>query len=503
MCKEKGYPLDTSDPQQPQPVNGLDSDLMRLVHSELEANPGVLSRPKIDAAMMKYLDAQLRENLDEDEDQAMDERKLWQDLYDREQNFYDSGEWNISKNSPLLPEFEALYMDLEVGISRLNEVSALRLIYSKTYDFVMALDLTYSFFGKSTPLYKIVFDSCMFTGLCMFLHNTKRIKGSTLSQYIYDHSRFGYNDKTSSNYIKHEGTWKQGERTESLDSDERTLRQFRHRLFKSRIMDNRRPEGSAMPKYSEYEWEQYFDYVDASGKGDPQLRETLKRIKNLYNGVYEAINSPKDNGYGKRLEDAYVKFQSKLQKIKYKDYLALCKSILEYIERVRVDAEAKRAGSISYGINLYRFEKLLCLFEFTNDVSRLLKSEDEQERADFYVRSSILRDICFPKIRNEFWKLNSIVDVEFIVCKFSVFINDFISLSRLLVDKFIEDGHFGENWEKHFVTEINRMAEQIFYTSNDIDYSIDSESQEAFEMILMNLAKDYFHGYIPRWPLWP
>ena len=153
----------------------------------------------------------------------------------------------------------------------------------------------------------------------MFLHNSNRVKGTPLSQYVYANSRFGFNDEKSTNYIKHEGTWKQGERTESLDSSENTMRQYRHRLFKSRPVDQRRIEWSAIPASSEHEWKLYFDYVDASGTADPQLRDTLKRIKNLYNDVNKAIISPKNEEYGKRLKDAYNKFQSKLPKIKYEN----------------------------------------------------------------------------------------------------------------------------------------------------------------------------------------
>lgn len=140
------------------------------------------------------------------------------------------------------------------------------------------------------------------------------------------------------------------------------MRQFRHRLFKSRPVDNRRPEWSAIPKSSEHEWQLYFDYVDADGKADPQLRDTLKRIKNLYNGVNTAIHSSKDAGYKKRLEDACDAFQKKLRKIKYKNYLDLCKALLEHIEKDRGDAGKNLLdfGSTYYGINLYRFEKELC-----------------------------------------------------------------------------------------------------------------------------------------------
>lgn len=108
------------------------------------------------------------------------------------------------------------------------------------------------------------------------------------------------------------------------------MRQFRHRLFKSRPVDNRRPEWSAIPKSSEHEWQLYFDYVDADGKADPRLRDILKRIKNLYNGVNTAIHSSKDAGYKKSwkmlvmlFRKNFVKSSMKITWIFAKPYLSI------------------------------------------------------------------------------------------------------------------------------------------------------------------------------------
>ena len=492
--------IDEPPPQQSQPVNMLDSNLQELLHSELEAIPEAQSLPKFDAQLIKHLQTQFSKDLDEEgiENQMAGGKRLRQDLLDREQNFYDRGEWDISEDDLFLAEFEGLYKSLEVDVPTLSKDSGLLLIYSRTYNFLVNLDFAFSIFAKNTPLYKTIFDVCMFMGLSMFLHNTKRLRGTPFSQYIYAHSCIGFSNKKSTSYIEHKGAWKQGERTEALDSHEKTMRQFRHRLFKSRPVDNRRPEWSAIPKSSEYEWQLYFDYVDADGKADPQLRDTLKRIKNLYTGVNNAIHSPKDDGYGKRLEDALSAFQSKLHKIKYGNYLDLCKALLEHLEKEREDAKENQLsfGSTNYGINLYRFEKELCLFELTNNVRRLIECDGDQEKVETLVESLAVRDICFPHVRDKFCRYRSLDDINFFTRQFALFTASFIWLSRLLVDKLIEDGHLDENWEALFWEEIDRRVTRVLYAPADIDYSVKPGSQEAFEMLLTVQVKAVLKSHI-------
>lgn len=495
--------IDEPTPQQSQPVNMLDSNLQELLHSELEATPEAQSFPKFDAQLIKHLQIQFSKDLDEEEieNQMAGGKRLWQDLLDREQNFHDRGKWDTSEDDLFLAEFEGLYKSLDVDIPTLSKDSGLLLIYSRTYDFLVNLDFAFSIFARNSPLYETIFDVCMFMGLSMFLHSTKRLRGTPFSQYIYAHSCIGFCNKHSTNYIEHEGTWKQGERTEAFDSHEKAMRQFRHRLFKSRPVDTRRPEWSAIPKSSEYEWQLYFDYVDADGKANPQLRDTLKRIKNLYTGVNSAIHSPKDDGYEKRLEDALGAFQSKLHKIKYGNYLDLCKALLEHLEKEREDAQENQLsiGSTYYGINLYRFEKELCLFELTNNVRRLIECNGNQEKVEILVESLALRDICFPQVRDMFCRYRSLDDINFFTRQFALFTASFIWLSRLLVDKLIEDGHLDENWEALFLEEINRRATRVLYASMDIDYSVKPGAQETFEMLLTAQVKAVLKSHIADW----
>lgn len=100
----------------PQPSNILNPDLLKVLHSELEANPEVKSLPKFDTLFQEYLQSQFSKDLDEEEieNQMADEKRLWRDLLDREQNFHDKDEWNIPEDNLFLAEFEGLYKSLEM-----------------------------------------------------------------------------------------------------------------------------------------------------------------------------------------------------------------------------------------------------------------------------------------------------------------------------------------------------------------------------------------------------
>ena len=103
-----------------------------------------------------------------------------------------------------------------------------------------------------------------------------------------------------------------------------------------------------------------------------------------------------------------------------------------------MDAGENWRNSTYYGVNLYRFEKELCLFEITNSVNRLLKCDNVQKEAEVIAESLVLQDICFPQVRDAFCRYESIDNISSLVQQFSLFRNGFIRLSRLLVDKFIE-----------------------------------------------------------------
>jgi len=116
MRVSDGYPSETD-------TQSWNSKLDDLLHSELEANPEAELLPKFDAALKENLQAQLSSNLGEErqKDQIKDERELWQDIFDREQNFYDGSEWLSQTLESFREDVEGLYMMLEVDAERTDE----------------------------------------------------------------------------------------------------------------------------------------------------------------------------------------------------------------------------------------------------------------------------------------------------------------------------------------------------------------------------------------------
>lgn len=55
---------------------------------------------------------------------------------------------------------------------------------------------------------------------------------------------------------------------------------------------------------------------------------------------------------------------------------------------------------------------------------------------------------------------------------------------NLILDEFIDQDLFGEEWKNLFKQTINEMAKDVFYLPDEIDYSIEPKSQEAFAELL-------------------
>lgn len=55
---------------------------------------------------------------------------------------------------------------------------------------------------------------------------------------------------------------------------------------------------------------------------------------------------------------------------------------------------------------------------------------------------------------------------------------------NLVLDEFIDQDFFSKEWENLFKQTLNEMAKDVFYLPDQIDYSIEPKSQEAFEELL-------------------
>ena len=403
----------------------------------------------------------------------MENKSLWYELIERTNNFHGNFDPLAAHNESYYQELQGLCELIDVDLYELryglDKDDILKLIFSRVYNFVVFFNDDYKIFDYNTDIHADVFNSCFFLMVCLFLYNTKRIKGMSLREFIYAHSSLNYHDKyidgkPNRNYFDYDQTTKS--KSQDIINEETKLRQYRYRFLKERPVYNDSPEWAAIPKVSEHEWILYYNLNNANCN----ISDTFKRIKNLYHDVNSALDSPMDSGYEERLGNAYDKFYSKLEKIKYENFLGLGKYCLEHINKDKT----------YYGINLYRFEKELELFRITKEVNQLLSCEDTDEEAVLLDKFIKLEGIVFPKIYEYFYNLKTLKQLSFYANAFRCFISDFDIPFLLVLDKFIEDGVLGDNWEDLLVSKINDMVETVLYNPDKIDYSVKPESQEMF-----------------------
>lgn len=395
------------------------------------------------------------------------------DFLERLNNFFDTPD-------PLTIQDESFYIELQ-GLSEMLDADMqklrgaelkerLKTICLRIFNFIVCFNDDYSIFNENKNVHDAVFNACFFTALCMFLYNTKRIKGKSQRKYIYERSSLKYNEKKSPNYFDYENTNKESVKSKSIISEETKFRQYRYRFLSERSVYNDSPEWSAIRKVSEHEWSLYFELENA----DPDIQETFKRIKKLYHGINTALLSPMDDEYEKRLEVAYNKFESNLKKIKYENVLKFDKYCLNHI---RKDQE-------NYGINLYRFEKELRLYTIIKEVNQLLRCNNEDEERCVLTKSIILSKIFFPKLYEYLNSFKEPERIELFTNTFFWFLDEFTLSCYLVLDKFVENDSLGTDWESLFLKTINEMTETVFYDPEKIDYSVVPKSQEEFVKIL-------------------
>ena len=67
-----------------------------------------------------------------------------------------------------------------------------------------------------------------------------------------------------------------------------------------------------------------------------------------------------------------------------------------------------------------------------------------------------MKDIPFPKLYEYFGNLENIRQSEIYVRIFWSFMDNLVRSSRLVIDRFMEEGAFGEDWEKFFLDITNK-----------------------------------------------
>jgi len=411
------------------------------------------------------------------------------ELADREKEFFTKNTPSTAEQLLYYTELQEFSKQIEVDIEKLrglDQKQILRMIISRVYYFVTIRN-NYSLFDHSMAIYDDLLDVSIFTTLCMFLYDTRRIKGLSLRKFIYYHSPRRYGTKGAEYYFNYDECMRMRDRpaNKSILYEDTNLRKYRERLLSAREVYNDSSEWSAIRKVSEHEWELYFLLEDA----DDEIRDTAKRIRNLYNGIYDARKSSVDDP-----QAAYHKFMGKLKKIQYERVLRLNRFFIEHI----------RKDPVCYGINLYLFERMSSLYSLTNEVNRLLKCQSEDERDDILLKSVILKDIHFPKLYEYFSGLENNDRIWLYAKAFPLLMRDLVQSSRLVIDKFVDDGLFGKDWESLFLEVINELAETVLYDPETIDYSVTPESQAMFievisapvkiEIVPLMQAASYFRG---------
>lgn len=317
---------------------------------------------------------------------------------------------------------------------------------------------------------KYMYDACSFTSLTHFINKTKRNESGSLTDFVYKYSPLEYNKEGSPNYCPRDQV------SDILINETETMRQARNRILSKRPAHYKRNEWHAMPEDSETEWALYYLFAQrSSAEVDAEtlmnLCDTYKRIKNLYNGV---IQEPATEKNRDQIVKSYRKFESKLKKIKYENYLKMIKVILDHIYP---DKE-------NYGINIYRLERCLRPYTLSKEIKAVLSTEDLNQKMYILEKIRLLSEIWFPQIYQYLFDFRNLNKIIYHFIKFYTLLESMVIPVNLVLDEFIDQDFFSKEWENLFKQTLNEMAKDVFYLPDQIDYSIEPKSQEAFEELL-------------------
>jgi len=391
--------------------------------------------------------------------------------------------FDMLQNNPILSSIlNALSDNLSNDLEELDKQKQysltpkqiLQMVVAGTHYTVIEHIEEFSFFDTGSKFHDSIYDAVFFLSVSMFIQETTRIEGLTLERFLYEYSPMRYNDEDSNNYFNFDNPTfanpKEYRAFYSHEGEATTFRQSRYRLLKRKGVYKEFTEGWAMPKSSAYEWS--FDYYLQQLDEDSQ--DIYMWMGKLFYNFKEKLKAPKDSGYEKKLEEAFHKFMTNLRKIDYKKLLKLQKETLSFIQQ----------NERYYGINLLKYEKSFRLYNITNEVKALLNCKDDDEACNFIAKSIILTEVYFPEVYRVFSTIDDLMLMGTIVDLFTEFTGIVGFISLLVIDKYIEQGYFGDDWEGLFLETINDMAERVFYDPEEIDYSSTIYSREKFEIII-------------------
>jgi hypothetical protein len=394
----------------------------------------------------------------------------WFQLAERAKNFYGEYEPFLEWASYIQPLLTKLCEAVEsiLDDSDLLCAGSEKLLLDKTFSKIYDLLFEYigrdvEMFGKVSPLYKNVFEACYFSSLSTFIHHSKRIDGMSISKIV----------DNSGKYPKEKFPKTPHTAYEPRESEILKLRKKRTRLLSNNAVYIKREEWSAMTKDAEYEWGLYYFIESLSD----EMRDTFKRLGNLNKDIQAVVTPREDEGYQKRLEVACNKLAAKVNKISYGNFLELNKLLQTYIYK----------NKQYYGMNFYRYERRLAFSIIKNETDSLLACNRGLDEIDVFTRIRLLQYIDFPRIYQDLSKLNNFGYMGYCSRTFVVLLRDVMTVSRLVIDYLVENGHLGNDWEQLLLDTINEMTESVFYAPSEIDWNVASDSQEKFQKVLLAL----------------
>ena len=401
---------------------------------------------------------------------------LQSEIAERANNF----RWNTEFFQALVLENEKLFLALgrlkgnilsvcnTEAAKKLPKEELLKKVFTDIYNLIeLPARSELVHFLNDAELSKSVYEALLFTTLGSFLHGSKRIKGKRLIDFVYDHSPLNLS----------KSDFAPSAVTDMLHAETVRLRKARNRRLSEGKAYYKNSQWTAITKDAEHEWTFYF----ALESSDEAVQDTFKRLGNLYKGLDDALDADKDDNYAGKLNTAYGKFESKLRKIQYSNYVKLQQAILEHI----------KADQTYWGLNLYRLERKLKPYAITNEVKTLAACQDKADESRFLLQSVILQDIEFPAVHAF---LSSLEPEISRACSqdFSVLRSNVELGGCLILDALVEAGVFGDDWETLFRDMTNRLAERVLYDPEKLDFTVTEHSQQAFEKLLAAPVKQEF-----------
>lgn len=396
----------------------------------------------------------------------MDLELLRSEIVERGKNFY----WDQKRFKKQVAESESYILNFSILKDHIlcfstmgprKELSKDELFIEVAHEIYFAYKASENdliLFGNELSYSGDAYQAYFFSMLCAFLHASRRIKRKTLRDFVYGNNPQKFKDPDSPNYYHHT----------LLENEVEKLRKLRNRLLSRGELYIKNLQWSAISKGSEHEWTFYYALEDA----DERVQDTFKRLGNLYNDINKALNLSQDNNYKNRLKAAYKKFSSKIQKLKYKNYIELIKVILSHVNKDRR----------YYGLNLYRLEQRLQPYKIICEVNSLLACPSDFEDS-FLWMTVILGNTSFPKLYKDFSSL-PYCEAELYADEFPRFLQEIVISSCLIIDELIEKGAFGDDWENLFRNTLNEMAEDVLYDPSQLNFTISEGAQEKFEKLL-------------------